>query len=733
MPETEEERPNHIGLVDERVFTLVYNTRAGSIGQTYLQTNQPESVNELAMAGWGIPDTIIFHDGNPTVWYFTDKNGVLKRKHSRRLQSQEIYDNFVNNPFQFHSAWRSERPVDVVASFTPSTYNPQHPLMAPMHLTAAELHEFLIHEKHPAKRGSGILQKFVCPKEKCNEMMRCDWSIHATFIERRTNLLKLDDNKKLKASRLVTFEPGADDSLVVSTSLGEGYLHNFINKIMNQVSLHISRVSAFGFPFRMTAYLKQDTNSRLWFLFCDHLQFAPRLEPRQAVEIERAMASRIQKNTLDTIIRQRAVKRKQDAHIRAQYSLDGVKRGVLDKPDQTMEKLNLHTTVNYKKRTCHLCGKDILEKNKRVVIPARHLLAYVLVFQASVRPDVSCPPPTPLELYMLLRIYMRIASGTIEDGTEDFEERLNKQLRQSHILTANASLCSPCSQDVLRVQSPGLDNFFAQLYQRVRADFIALGPAIPPHRETFEMWKRKKDGLIRASSNDHNSLFFMLAPTNPNKPVVFRPHLTHTSGTGDELINALTADDKSSVLNEIPEASVGSARDGALPKLPSSPPADVFASSSQAASSNCSTDPHRSDVNSLAQAMLLPVSIVNNSSVNAGSTNGHTLAASPLRPASSAPVLVQGMCLPAYGQRPVKQPKGKGSQATPLDSNALRSSTALTPTCCPPASHSINPSDGVEDDHDRAEWCNWLDQIRWQTVYFLSLQFVSNFVYMSVA
>ena len=57
--------------------------------------------------GVRIPDTVLFRFRRPVAWYFTSRDGAIKRKHRQNVQNARILEAFTDSPS--HS--------DIVASF----------------------------------------------------------------------------------------------------------------------------------------------------------------------------------------------------------------------------------------------------------------------------------------------------------------------------------------------------------------------------------------------------------------------------------------------------------------------------------------------------------------------------------------------------------------------------------------------------------------------------------------
>jgi hypothetical protein len=143
-----------------------------------------------------IPDTIIFKYGQPVQWYFTSKNGKLKKKNRQNVMPARIEENFTKHLLGY----------DVIATFISvplegSTDNQRNSTME--FLDRDGLSNFLY------KRGrsnNGLLQKFIEPRGVKNEAIRAIWSPKVCLLERCENIHQLHDNRYGLYERCVCFE-----------------------------------------------------------------------------------------------------------------------------------------------------------------------------------------------------------------------------------------------------------------------------------------------------------------------------------------------------------------------------------------------------------------------------------------------------------------------------------------------------------------------------------------------
>jgi hypothetical protein len=121
------------------------------------------------------------------------------------------------------------------------------------------------------KAMSSIIQQWVEPRHNHNSMIKVIWNPQFCLIERKRNLLPLDDPNVDFYDKLVTYEgmehfsetqPVASPSLVASIQLSCLSISDHIKMLTGGNVLITS----------MTLYFKEDSKGKLWLMFCTNLK-----------------------------------------------------------------------------------------------------------------------------------------------------------------------------------------------------------------------------------------------------------------------------------------------------------------------------------------------------------------------------------------------------------------------------------------------------------------------------
>jgi hypothetical protein len=220
-----------------------------------------------------IPDTVIFKYGQPTDWYFTAKNGRIKKKSRANLIGARIEEAFTKHILGY----------DVIASFitVPLFTEPDPELTSVNTQTTIEfldkdrLTNFLYNRKK--EDSNGILQRFVEPKGVHNELIRAIWSPKVCLLERAENIHQLHDHRYGVYERCVTLE--GPEYYITSAPLRGPVLAGQIQKICENVVTHISDVT-FGQKqvTRLVANFKVDSRDKIWLTYSTSIRINDALE-----------------------------------------------------------------------------------------------------------------------------------------------------------------------------------------------------------------------------------------------------------------------------------------------------------------------------------------------------------------------------------------------------------------------------------------------------------------------
>jgi len=218
-----------------------------------------------------IPDTVIYEFRQPAIWYFTSKNGQIKKKGKYNLSNIRIEEAFT----------RKAIGSDIIAYYLSTNVETGKTTIE--YFDRATLRDFLYNRE---KVDNGILQKFVEPRGTKNDMIQGIWSPKILLLERRENKYKLIDQRYSLYEKAVTYEGPMHYSTAMPVRGSS--LPLMVQDICEKVVDHVGEVSFRKCNIsRMAINFKVDANDRVWLLWCSSL----RLEQTIPIEIPGAQPS----------------------------------------------------------------------------------------------------------------------------------------------------------------------------------------------------------------------------------------------------------------------------------------------------------------------------------------------------------------------------------------------------------------------------------------------------------
>ncbi len=233
-----------------------------------------------------IPDTIIIKYGQPTCWYFTAKNGKLRKKNRQNLMNARIEEVFTKYVLGY----------DVIATFVNIFQDPDPetgviPPSTVEFLDREGLNKFLYNR--PKEISNGILQRFIEPKGTKNGLIRAVWSPKVVLLERAENIHHLHDHRYGLYERCVTME--GPEYYYTSAPLRGPVLAGQIQKICESCVTHISEVTfAQKEVTRIVINFKVDSRDKIWLMYTSSIRLNDMLE---------GTAGNAAQNTLGTVKR----------------------------------------------------------------------------------------------------------------------------------------------------------------------------------------------------------------------------------------------------------------------------------------------------------------------------------------------------------------------------------------------------------------------------------------------
>jgi hypothetical protein len=237
-----------------------------------------------------IPDTIVYKHGQPTSWYFTDRNGRVKKKNKHNLISAKVEEVFNKHVLGY----------DVLAYFinvpSDSDKNNTTPITVE-YLDRTALNDFLYVRK---KEVNGFLQRFIEPKTTHNEVIRAIWSPKVCLLERAENIHQLHDHRYGLYERCVIYE--GPEYYFTSAPLRGPVLSGQIQKLSEEIVSHISEVT-FGQKqiTRIVLTFKVDSRDKIWLLYSTSIRCVDMLQYQSAAS---SNANRLERTlvNIDSVI-----------------------------------------------------------------------------------------------------------------------------------------------------------------------------------------------------------------------------------------------------------------------------------------------------------------------------------------------------------------------------------------------------------------------------------------------
>lgn len=195
-----------------------------------------------------LPDTVIYKYQQPRFWYFTSRDGSIKKRSQDKLKTDKIKEFFSKNVSQ----------SEIVAWFMYIENNKK----IVEFLNLENFNHFLYSRK---KSDEGILQKFIDPKGTKNSMIQVIWMQKFIFFEVRENKKNLFDTRFDLYERAVTFE--GEEFHCDSKQVCSEKLQKDLYSVISRFTSHICQVTSNKLEIsRMVMYFKQSKDGRLWFI-----------------------------------------------------------------------------------------------------------------------------------------------------------------------------------------------------------------------------------------------------------------------------------------------------------------------------------------------------------------------------------------------------------------------------------------------------------------------------------
>jgi hypothetical protein len=211
---------------------------------------------DKGLRGFHLPDTIIYKYQQPRAWFFTSKEGYIKKRRKESLNTKTIEQKFLSKVSK----------SGIVCFFLHTSDS----LRKIEYFRESDLPTFLHHRPKPAE---GILQRFIDPLGSRNSSIQMIWTPHLCLFEKRENQNDLFNPSLDIYEKVGTFEGEDHQSLIQPFNSIE--IRKFMHEVGEALAEHIAFITAERLkPTRMVLLFKQGVNGDLWFLFATSVRCA---------------------------------------------------------------------------------------------------------------------------------------------------------------------------------------------------------------------------------------------------------------------------------------------------------------------------------------------------------------------------------------------------------------------------------------------------------------------------
>ncbi|EAR90419.2 hypothetical protein TTHERM_00112690 (macronuclear) [Tetrahymena thermophila SB210] len=221
-----------------------------------------------------LPQTVIFKNSLPIFWYFTDKNGQIKKKKTEKHTPENIYEVFTKKIPKCGVVAQLLYPTTCENEFNPRTnINPKGQISG-LHyidstteakiryLTEEDLAKFLNGEM---QISSGVLQQFIEPATLHNDSIQVVYTPRVVLMNKRVNTKNLYNQNVDIYERCCTFDGPDYFSQNLQMS---GPISKEMTEQVDRIMGHLETISYGLFNIlKIHLYFKIDANRKIWFLW----------------------------------------------------------------------------------------------------------------------------------------------------------------------------------------------------------------------------------------------------------------------------------------------------------------------------------------------------------------------------------------------------------------------------------------------------------------------------------
>jgi len=220
---------------------------------------------DQATLGVRIPETVIIKKGKVEQVLYCDDHGRVNKNDEVKTVAD------VKSLFRGRSKV-TQQTTTVAALFLGLPDRDKN--VAVQYLSWTELDRFLEQRLLP----EGILQRFIAPNGQYNVTLQANWSPSFFSMEKFTSLLRISDRSR--TANEISADANTGRNWESTPVVGNPLLLKRVEKVCSNLAMQIQRVAPGGEKkvASCTLHLKNDTEGRLWLLWCSDMSFTDDLQ-----------------------------------------------------------------------------------------------------------------------------------------------------------------------------------------------------------------------------------------------------------------------------------------------------------------------------------------------------------------------------------------------------------------------------------------------------------------------
>lgn len=254
-----------------------------SILHTFFQILWEKARSRRTLVGVRIPDTVVFSHSRVADWYFTSKDGSIRKKGHLKLSSANVLEQFEK---------RAKKNKSSVVGVLLERDVAREDGLKTRHMDLASVRQFL-----GEGGGSGTLQSFVEPKAESgavhNNEVVLNWTPNVFYVEKKKNLCDIAKESRGSLDERTTVEETAKNVNVAP--LVSSRVTSELEAVCQEIALHVEAISKPSIRLASIGlHAKLDANDQLWVLFCSSIRVISVEQPSRVMSV--SLMGRSEKN-----------------------------------------------------------------------------------------------------------------------------------------------------------------------------------------------------------------------------------------------------------------------------------------------------------------------------------------------------------------------------------------------------------------------------------------------------